>query len=177
MNAPNSITVLRVLLVPIFVAFAYGHTRGSALAAFTVFIVASLSDFVDGYLARKYEIETRFGRFVDPLADKLLVGAALYVLVDTRGFPLWAAVVIAVREVAVQVLRTRIVATGRDLPASKTAKLKTIIQICMVGWWLLPWEELNPVHWIWLGAAIVATLYSGAEYFNGYRREVVARES
>ena len=177
MNAPNAITVFRVLLVPVFVVLAYSEGAGAAVAAFAVFIAASLSDILDGYLARKYEIETRFGQFADPLADKLLVGAALYVLVDARSFPLWAALVIAVREIAVQILRTRIVAAGADLPASKTAKLKTIVQICMVGWWLLPWEETNPMHWVWLVAALIATTYTGAEYFNGYRREVATSES
>jgi CDP-diacylglycerol--glycerol-3-phosphate 3-phosphatidyltransferase len=177
MNAPNAITVARVLLVPVFLALAYGEGEGSAVGSFVVFLVASLSDFVDGYLARRYSIETRFGRFVDPLADKLLVGAALFVLVDTRGFPLWAALVIAVREVAVQVLRTRVVASGRDLPASRLAKVKTIVQICMVCWWLLPWNEIGIAHWTWLALALFATLYTGAEYFRNYRREVVVDES
>jgi CDP-diacylglycerol--glycerol-3-phosphate 3-phosphatidyltransferase len=176
MNVPNAITIGRVALVPAFVVLAYGNDTTSAIWAFVVFIVASLSDFLDGYLARRSGLETRFGKFADPLADKLLVGSALYVLVDTREFPLWAALVIAVREVAVQVLRTRVVATGHDLPASKTAKLKTIIQICMVGWWLLPWDEIGTAHWAWLTLALVATLYTGAEYFQDYRREALAGE-
>lgn len=166
MNLPNAITVGRIALVPLFVVLAYGDTDGAALAAFGVFLVASVSDFLDGYLARRSSIITRAGEFLDPLADKLLVGAALYALVATRSFPLWAALVIAAREVIIQVLRIRIVSTGGTLPASHLAKLKTVLQICMVSWWLLPWDEIGFAHWWWLSAAVIATVASGAEYFR-----------
>lgn len=165
MNVPNSITVARVFLVPLFVALSYHHSRSAAVWAFVVFFVASVSDFVDGYLARRQHTVSRVGEFLDPLADKLLVGAALVVLVDTRNFPVWAALVIAVREVAVQILRTKIVGSGGNLPASPAAKLKTMLQIGMVGWWLLPWHDRNAGHWLWLAGVLVATLWSGYEYF------------
>ena len=166
MNLPNAITIGRIALVPLFVFLAYGDTDGAALAAFGVFVVASGSDFLDGYLARKSSIITRAGEFLDPLADKLLVGAALYALVATRSFPLWAALVIGAREVIIQILRIRIVSTGGTLPASHLAKLKTVLQICMVSWWLLPWEDVGFAHWWWLAAAVIATVASGAEYFT-----------
>lgn len=165
MNLPNAITIGRIALVPLFVWLAYGETRATAFGAFSVFLVASLSDFVDGYLARRASTITRAGEFLDPLADKLLVGAALYALVATRSFPLWAALVIAAREVVIQVLRTRIVSTGGTLPASQLAKMKTVIQIGMVSWWLLPWDEISFAHWWWVAAALIATVASGAEYF------------
>lgn len=166
MNLPNAITIGRIALVPLFVFLAYGDTEGAAYAALGVFVIASLSDFVDGYLARRSSIITRAGEFLDPLADKLLVGAALYALVVTRAFPLWAAGVIAAREVIIQLLRIRIVSAGGTLPASHLAKLKTVLQICMVSWWLLPWGEIGFAHWWWLVAAVIATLASGAEYFT-----------
>jgi len=173
-NLPNAITIGRIVLVPLFVFLAYGETDATALAAFAVFLVASLSDFVDGYLARRAGVITRTGEFLDPLADKLLVGAALYALVATRSFPLWAALVIAAREVIIQVLRIRIVSTGGTLPASHLAKMKTVLQICMVSWWLLPWEEISFAHWWWMTAAVVATLASGIEYFTKrMRRETL----
>lgn len=173
MNAPNSITVARIALIPVFVFLAYRRTETSAIGAFVVFVVASLSDFLDGYLARSSSTITRLGQFLDPLADKLLVGAALWTLVDLRSFPLWAALVIAARELAVQVLRIRIVSQGRDLPASSAAKAKTFVQIGLVSWWLLPWDEIAWHHWVWLTAALVTTLWSGAEYFLRTRsREV-----
>ncbi|MEA2499289.1 MAG: CDP-diacylglycerol---glycerol-3-phosphate 3-phosphatidyltransferase, partial [Actinomycetota bacterium] len=143
MNLPNAITISRIALVPVFLVLAYRDSTEAAVAAFAVFLIASLSDSLDGYLARKNNTISRLGQFLDPLADKLLVGAALVVLVDTRDFPLWAALVIGFREVAVQILRTSIVSGGGTLPASKVAKAKTVVQISMVCWWLLPWEDPN----------------------------------
>ena len=161
MNLPNAITVGRIVLIPVFFALAYGR---STAAAVIVFLVASASDSLDGYLARRHGTVSRAGQFLDPLADKLLVGAALVVLVDTRPFPLWAAIVIAVREVAVQVLRIRVVSTGADLPASPAAKYKTFTQLVMVSWWLL-FKETNAGSWIWLAAALSTTAWSRVEYF------------
>jgi CDP-diacylglycerol--glycerol-3-phosphate 3-phosphatidyltransferase len=176
MNLPNSITIVRIGLIPVFVVLSYGDTDSAAVFAFVAFIVASVSDSLDGYLARRSGTITSVGEFLDPLADKLLIGAALFVLVDTRGFPLWAALVIAAREVAVQILRTRIVTTGGALPASAAGKTKTVMQISMVGWWLLPWSDHNIGHWIWLTAALATTLWSGAQYFSRHeaRHEGVA---
>lgn len=164
MNLPNAITIARIALVPVFVVFAYTDTTAGAIGAFILFLVASLSDSLDGYLARRAQTITKTGEFLDPLADKLLVGAALVSLVGTRDFPLWAALVIAVREVVIQIFRIRVVSTGGRLPASHWAKTKTVLQICMVSWWLLPWDSINVVHWIWLGLAVVVTVLSGAEY-------------
>lgn len=170
MNVPNAITIARIALIPVFVVLAYGDSSAAAVAAFFVFGIASASDMVDGYLARRWGSESRLGKFLDPLADKLLVGAALVVLVDAHAFPLWAAVVIAVREVAVQILRIQIVSRGADLPASPAAKAKTFSQLGMVGWWLLPWTDLNAGHWILLGLAVATTVWSGVEYFVGARK-------
>jgi CDP-diacylglycerol--glycerol-3-phosphate 3-phosphatidyltransferase len=164
MTLPNTITAARVALVPVFLIFAYGDSTSSAVAAFIVFGIASASDSLDGYIARRREADSQLGQFLDPLADKLLVGAALVALVDTRDFPLWAALVIGAREVVVQILRTRIVRGGGTLPASRAAKLKTTIQIGMVAWWLLPWDAISWPHWAWLGAALASTLWSGGEY-------------
>lgn len=176
MNLPNAITVGRIALVPLFVLLAYGDTDSAAIAAFSIFLVASLSDFLDGYLARRSSVITRAGEFLDPLADKLLVGAALFVLVATRSFPLWAALVIAAREVIIQGLRIRIVSTGGRLPASSLAKMKTVLQICMVSWWLLPWDDVSFVHWAWLAAAVGVTLASGAGYLSTWMRTEPALE-
>jgi CDP-diacylglycerol---glycerol-3-phosphate 3-phosphatidyltransferase len=164
MNLPNWITVARIALVPLFLVLAYGHSTIAALGAFAIFVLASATDSLDGRLARSRGQTTRAGSFLDPLADKLLLGAALVVLVDHRGFPLWAAIVIAIREIAVQVLRTQIVGAGGDLPASPAGKMKTVLQSIMVGWWLLPWEP-NPGHWLLMVIVLAVTLWSGGEYF------------
>lgn len=165
MNLPNAITIARILMVPAFVYFSYGDTASSAVVSFVIFLVASLSDSLDGYLARRKGIVSRLGEFLDPLADKLLVGAALFVLVDTRSFPVWHAALIGGREIVVQIYRTRIVHGGGTLPASKMGKAKTVTQIIMVCWWLLPWERTNALHWIWLGLVLVTTFWSAIEYF------------
>jgi len=174
MNLPNWITVARIAAIPAFLVLAYARSEVGAIVALGVFLAASLSDYLDGYLARRDGRVTRLGKFLDPLADKLLVGAALVVLVDTRRFPLWAALVIAVREIAVQLLRTRIVRSGGNLPASRAAKAKTTIQIMMVCWWLLP-SGVSVIHWLLLAAAIGTTVFSGAEYFARSDLEEVAR--
>lgn len=177
MNLPNAITIARIALVPAFLVSAYTDTPAGAFVAFFLFLVASVSDSLDGYLARRGGTITRAGEFLDPLADKLLVGAALWALVATRGFPLWAAVLIAVREVVISILRIRVVNTGGRFPASRFAKWKTVFQIVMVCWWLLPWESQTAVHWVLLGAAVFVTLASGAEYFTKRRRGEAVLES
>ena len=158
-------------MVPGFLFFAYRPSDAAAVAAFLLFVVASLSDSLDGYLARSRGLITPLGQFLDPLADKLLVGAALVALVGTRDFPLWAALVIAVREVAVQFLRIDIVNKGGSLPASAAAKAKTFLQIVMVSWWLLPWNDMNVGHWVSLAGALVTTVWSGLAYFQARGRE------
>ena len=170
MNLPNAITIARIAMVPAFVLLAYADSRAAAVGAFFVFGVASASDAVDGYIARRHGTISRVGKFLDPLADKLLVGAALVVLVDAQGFPLWAALVIALREIAVQILRIQIVRSGGDMPASAAAKAKTASQIAMVGWWLLPWGERNLGHWALMALAVATTVWSGVEYFVNSRK-------
>ncbi|MGH2805920.1 MAG: CDP-diacylglycerol--glycerol-3-phosphate 3-phosphatidyltransferase [Actinomycetota bacterium] len=172
MNAANAITIMRVALVPVFVFLAYQGSRSAAVASLVAFGVASVSDWVDGYIARRRRTVSAFGEFMDPLADKLLVGAALYVLVDARDFPLWAALVIGAREIVVQVLRIRIVQRGGALPASPAAKAKTVTQIIMVSWWLLPWDAISPVHHLLIGVVLITTLWSGFDYVRGYLRVV-----
>lgn len=169
MNLPNAISAARVLLVPVFLLFAFGDSAGAKVAAFVVFLVASLSDILDGYLARRNDQVSRLGQFLDPTADKLLVGAALVALVVERRFPLWAALILGAREVAVQVLRTLIVNAGGTLPASASAKTKTVLQIWLVSWWLLPWP-INVGHGVLLGLTLVVSIVSGTEYFVGARR-------
>lgn len=166
MNLPNAITLCRIVLVPVFLVLAYHGGTGTTAAALVVFVVASVSDYIDGALARRSATVSRLGEWLDPAADKLLVGAALVVLVDLRPFPLWAALVIAVREAGVAWLRTRIVASGGTLPASVIAKAKTVVQMAMVSWWMIPWEKVNAGHWILLTVVLIATLWSGLEYLR-----------
>lgn len=133
MNLANKLTILRIFLVPIFLIFIAikGVPYGTFIATF-IFIMASLTDKLDGYIARSRNQITRFGKFMDPLADKLLVTSALISLVELQVVPSWAAVIIIAREFAVSGLRTIAAAEGTVIAASKWGKLKTVIQIVAI---------------------------------------------
>lgn len=130
MNLANKLTVLRMILVPVFLIFiaVKGIPYGTFIATF-IFIIASITDKLDGYIARSRNQITNFGKFMDPLADKLLVTAALISLVEYRVVPSWAAVIIIAREFAVSGLRTIAAAEGKVIAASWWGKIKTVIQI------------------------------------------------
>jgi CDP-diacylglycerol--glycerol-3-phosphate 3-phosphatidyltransferase len=174
-NWANVVTFGRIALVPVFVylMFADVQRHGSGAShqspglAILIFVIASLTDSLDGYLARKNNQVTRLGIFMDPLADKLLVGAALAVLVSLRGFPYWAAVVIVVREVAISLLRSAALRRGRSMPASWFGKLKTATQLPMVVAWLLPREgSLVFIQDALAVAAVAFTILSGMQYLS-----------
>jgi CDP-diacylglycerol---glycerol-3-phosphate 3-phosphatidyltransferase len=174
MNWANVVTFGRIALVPVFVYLMYADARGTAAGAtrvgpwlaIVVFAIASLTDSLDGYLARRNNQVTRLGTFMDPLADKLLVGAALVVLVALRGFPAWAAAIIVVREIAVSLLRSAALRRGRSMPASRFGKLKTATQLPMVVLWLFPRSGwVAGVQDVAVVIAVVFTILSGAQYF------------
>ena len=176
MNWANLVTLARIGLVPVFVYVLYldggralpGSTSGPGTwLAFLIFAVAAISDSLDGYLARRYGTITKLGQFLDPLADKLLVGAALLMLVIYRAFPEWAAVVIIVREVIVSILRSAGLKRGRSMPASLPGKIKTSIQIPMVLLWLLPRVGyVRQIQDVIVYLAVIATVVSGALYLT-----------
>ncbi|WP_196790779.1 CDP-diacylglycerol--glycerol-3-phosphate 3-phosphatidyltransferase [Motilibacter aurantiacus] len=166
-NVPNALTVLRLLLVPVFAWLllrAGGDDTASRVAACVVFAVASITDYVDGDIARRYGIVTDFGKLVDPIADKALIGAALVGLSLLGELWWWVTVVILVREVGVTLLRLWVIRHG-VIPASRGGKLKTVLQGVGIGLYLLP----HPGPWAWvaaavLGAAVVVTLVTGVDY-------------
>jgi len=173
MSAANLVTISRIALVPPFawavIAAGQSHPNDSmsraSWAAVAIFALASVSDLFDGYLARRFNSVTPLGEVLDPLADKILVGAALALLVWFRSFPLWAALVIAVREVAVSVLRSAALRRGRRMPASMQGKIKTALQIPMVIVWLFP-PVGSPatIQQVALYVAVILTVVSGAAY-------------
>ncbi|MDQ4149445.1 MAG: CDP-diacylglycerol--glycerol-3-phosphate 3-phosphatidyltransferase [Actinomycetota bacterium] len=170
MNAANFVTFARIALIPLFVFFMYASGSGERMdtaswLALATYMTASLSDYVDGYLARRFNTITKLGQFLDPLADKVLVGAALVTLIAFRGFPAWAAVVIAVREIAIVSLRSAAMSRGNSMPASRHAKHKTTIQLLMVLVWLFPRTGLNVlVQDLLVYAAVLVTVLSGLRY-------------
>lgn len=133
MNLPNSLTILRVILIPFFVIFMKSDLGGAGkYIALAIYIIASLTDSLDGYLARKNHQVTNFGKFMDPLADKLLVTAALISLVELQVVPAWATVIIISREFAVSGLRTIAASEGKVIAASMWGKVKTVTQIAAI---------------------------------------------
>lgn len=129
MTTANKITLIRIAMIPFFIYFAMQCTTGGQITALALFCVASFTDFLDGYVARKYNQVTDFGKFVDPLADKLLVTAALLVFIEKGVFPAWMVFVILARELIITSLRNVAAAKGRVLAATWTGKVKTCVQI------------------------------------------------
>lgn len=134
MNTPNKLTIARVIMIPFFVAFLMYDITGSAdkWIALAIFVIASLTDTLDGYLARKHNLVTNFGKFMDPLADKLLVCAAMICLIDTDQLPSWVVIVIISREFIISGFRLIAADNGIVIAASKWGKLKTICQMVMI---------------------------------------------
>ena len=167
MTLASKITLVRVLLIPAYMATMYlsgGQAGLWMYLSLAIFIVASLTDFVDGYIARHYNQVTDFGKFLDPLADKLLVIAAMSMFCEWGTFPAWALRIVLTREFAVSGLRMVAGPKGKVIAAGKSGKIKTFST--MVG--LCVMMAFPQVAWIGLAvmAVIVATtLYSGVEYF------------
>lgn len=129
MTTANKITIIRILMIPFFIFCAMQQSAAMQIAALVLFCVASFTDFLDGYVARKYNQVTDFGKFVDPLADKLLVTAALLLFIEKGIFPAWMVFIILAREFIITSLRIVAANKGRVLAATWTGKVKTCVQI------------------------------------------------
>jgi len=175
-NLPNCLTIARVILIPIFLFFLFVRFApepiGHYLAAF-IFIFAALTDGLDGYLARSRKQVSRFGRFMDPIADKLLVTAALVSLVALGDVGPLPVIIILGREFAVSGLRSLAAAEGIEIAATKWGKVKTITQVVAISVILLnnfPFSLFNfPFDRIALWFAVFVTIYSGFDYFLHFR--------
>jgi len=171
LNLANALTLLRILAVPVVVVALLGETpNGDALAA-AVFALAAATDGLDGYFARSRGAVTTFGKLMDPLADKLLITAALISLVSLGRLQAWVAMVIIAREIAVTGLRAIAAERGVVIAASWMGKLKTVLQIAAV--FALIAADPAPV-WVdvLVYLAVAATVISGADYFLGLRKRL-----
>ena len=172
LNLPNLLTVVRILLVPVLVVALLGDTTDGDILAAVVFSLASATDFVDGYLARSRGAVTTFGKLMDPLADKLLIVAALVSLVSLHRLAAWVAMVIITRELAVTALRMGATQVGVVMSASPFGKLKTVMQIAAVL------AVIAAAHALWVDllvlATVAVTVLSGLDYFFGLRRRMAA---
>ena len=162
MNLPNKLTLLRIIMIPVFVVLLYLDFPFNNLVALAVFILASITDTLDGYIARKYNLITDFGKFMDPIAEKLLVTAAMLVFVDWHMMPAWVVIVVVAREFIVSALRLVAANNGRVIAAGWSGKVKTastMVCICIMLLGLPQW-----VNAVCSAVILVTTAYSGIEY-------------
>lgn len=178
MNLPNKITIFRVLMIPVFVAFMLipGVPYGKYLAA-TVFIIAALSDLLDGYLARKNNLITNFGKFMDPLADKLLVCSALICFVELRLLPAWIVIIIISREFIISGFRLIASDGGVVIAAGWWGKLKTNVQMIMSVMLIINLDVpfINVLEQIAIYLSVALTIISLLDYL--YKNKSVLKES
>lgn len=169
MNLPNRLTVVRLLLIPVFLIVATMKYQYSDYAAAAVFFTGAVTDGLDGYLARKNRQETLFGNFMDPLADKILVSAALIILVEIGRLSGWMAAVIISREFAVTGLRAVAAAEGINITASVLGKIKTVTQIIAILILFTgnyPFTHLRiPLGTLTMAVAVAFTVWSGMDYY------------
>lgn len=163
MNIANKITTLRLILIPVFVAFYYFMGRDNNIAAI-IFIIASLTDALDGHFARSRNLITNFGKFVDPLVDKVLTMAAFIVLVEGQIIPAWAVIIIIARELIITGFRTLAADQGITIAASMWGKAKTTSQMIALVCLLLDVEVLNNIGIYIFYIAVILTVISGVDY-------------
>ena len=163
MNTANKLTILRVVMIPAFLLVLYLEVPNANYWALGIFVAASLTDTLDGYIARHYNQITDFGKFMDPLADKMLVVAALLWFVEIGQMPGWALLVVIVREFAVSGLRMIAADKGRVIAAGWSGKVKTASTMVCIVLMFLPIEPL--FNQICLAVIVLTTIYSGVEYF------------
>ena len=167
MNLPNKLSIIRVALIPVIVILLYQQSDACRIIAGALFIIASLTDFLDGYIARKYNLVTNFGKFIDPVADKLLVLTTLIMLLHRGQTEAWIIIIILCRELAVDGLRLVAVTQGKVIAASPFGKIKTTCQMIMItASILLNQSAFSSWYMIILtAAAVVMTLFSAVDYF------------
>ena len=171
MTTANKLTLLRMALIPVFLGVLYAGFPGSRYWALGVFVAASLTDFLDGYIARHYNQITNFGKFMDPLADKVLVMAAMCWFVERGRMPGWVLAVVLLREFAVSGMRLVAVEQGRVIAAGWSGKIKTAAtMVCLILMLLIPapepWDSAPDfIAAVSNAVIVVTTLYSGIEYF------------
>ncbi|MEE0956253.1 MAG: CDP-diacylglycerol--glycerol-3-phosphate 3-phosphatidyltransferase [Eubacterium sp.] len=165
MNLPNKLTILRMIMIPFFVIFMkIPNFAAGRYIALVIFIAASLTDTADGYIARKYNLITDFGKFMDPLADKLLVITAMICLIDTKEIPSWVVMIIIAREFIISGFRLVAADNGIVIAASKWGKLKTITQMTMIIVILLNVPAFFYLEQVLIYLALALTVISLMDY-------------
>ena len=192
MNWANRLTLSRLVLTVIFVAALNSSWQYGRTVALIVFLVAGVSDFVDGEIARRYGVVTNFGKLMDPLVDKIMVAAAFISLVPLKAVPAWAATTVVARDFLITGLRMMATAKGKILPAEMLGKQKTSWQVVTVifflallslhelryanetsAWWFRAWDQAGPIL-VWITVAL--TVYSGLGYAWRHRELIAPNE-
>ena len=167
MTTATKITLLRVVMIPAYMATMYlsqGEVGLWMYISLAIFIIASMTDFVDGYIARHYNQTTDFGKFLDPLADKLLTIAAMAMFCEWGTFPAWALMIVLTREFAVSGLRMVASQKGTVIAAGWSGKVKTastMVGLCV----MMAFPNVSVINWVVLWMIVATTVYSGVEYF------------
>ncbi len=171
LNLPNTLTTVRLLMIPA-ILWTFEARIGDQLVAPLLFIAASITDTLDGRIARHYGKVTTLGKFLDPLADKMLILAVLAVLVQDELLPAWVVVLIVGRELLITGLRAIGATQGLIIAATPFGKTKTVSQMLAVGLLMLerPYPQLGPLAFVAVAAAVIFTLFSGFDYLWRYRR-------
>ncbi len=186
MNLPNMLTLSRFFLTCIFIIFMQQGAPGAGWALL-IFAAAGLTDLADGYIARKYDLITPFGKLMDPVADKFLILSAFFILAFEGLVPLWSILVIGIREIVVTASRIQLLTRGQLIPAEQTGKIKTVVQMTTIivallyriretGTTILSGENFLGSYWqgviiLLMFFSVVLTVWSGIEYFRGLPKE------
>ena len=179
MTTANKITIFRVICIPVFIVLMYMDGAAARYGALAAFVIASLSEFMDGYIAQHYNQVSNFGKFMDPLADKILVITAMLLFVESGRMPGWVLALVVAWEFAVSGLRLVAVEQGRVIAAAKSGKIKTastmvcIILMLLIG---VPYSAPDYLGMVCNAVILLTTLYSGIEYFI-VNRDVLKNET
>lgn len=177
LTLPNGLTVVRVLAIPLILILLFSPVLISKIITAFLFLLFAVTDFFDGYLARRRGIVTTLGKFLDPLADKLLIVTALIALISARGVPAWMVIIVVGREIAVTGLRGIAVSQGMVIGSSNSGKYKTVFEVVSIFFLILNGKG-SPLsfHQVGIGllwVAILLAVFSGISYFKKFLKELV----
>ncbi len=178
LTLPNGLTIIRVLVIPIIIILLFSEGSVYRLVNAILFLLAAVTDTLDGYLARRRGMVTTLGKFLDPLADKLLIVTALIALIPARGIPVWMVIIIVGREIAVTGLRSIAAAQGMVIAAGSWGKYKTFLEVLSVFFLILNGEyfsiDFQDAGVALLGVAVIFAVISGVKYFKDFLKEIIA---
>jgi len=178
LTLPNGLTITRVLVIPIIIILLFSEGSVYRLINAVLFLLAAVTDTFDGYLARRRGMVTTLGKFLDPLADKLLIVTALIALIPARGIPVWMVIIIVGREIAVTGLRSIAAAQGMVIAAGSWGKYKTFLEVLSVFFLILNGEyfsiDFQDAGVALLGVAVIFAVISGVKYFKDFFKEIIA---